>query len=254
VHIDSRMARLLYRILRVANVVGRVDEDKLRKAMTSSTMMESIARIAELDKPLSYALPMTGNAMAPLFNMHLLEYTGVSPTRQGNETCRETASAKENKDTLVIRRLNPSPQTFLNRVHVNDVVVIQDPNDERRKYVRRIAAMEGTQMVSESPGDKPIRIPEDHCWVLRDNLNAASAPDSSFFGPLSLKNILGRVMYAIRTATDHGRVTNSPYGMASDAIVLAQESVAPFVDEHGRKHRPGGLDDTKSTEGDGGNV
>jgi hypothetical protein len=248
------MARLLYRILRVANIVGRVDEDKLRKAMTSASMMESIARITELDKPLSYALPMTGNAMAPLFNMHLLDSPPTSAERRESSANGARGRRTETKDTLVIRRLNPSPQTFLNRVHVNDVVVIQDPNDDRRKYVRRIAAMEGTEVVSDTPGDKPFRIPDNHCWVLRENLNALSAPDSSFFGPLSLKHILGRVMYAIRSATDHGRVTNSPYGMASDAIVLAQESVTPFVDEQGRKGRQGAVDDANGTDGDSGKV
>jgi hypothetical protein len=248
------MARLLYRILRVANVVGRVDEDKLRKAMTSASMMESIARIAELDKPLSYALPMTGNAMAPLFNMHLLDYPLTSAERRDADANGARGRQMETKDTLVIRRLNPSPPTFLNRVHVNDVVVIQDPNDDRRKYVRRIAAMEGTEVVSDAPGDQPFRIPDNHCWVLRENLNALSAPDSSFFGPLSLKYVLGRVMYAIRSATDHGRVTNSPYGMASDAIVLAQESVTPFIDEQGRKSRQGAVDDANGTDGDSGKV
>lgn len=236
------MMRFLYRLLRVADMVGRVDETKLRAAMRSPSMLESLIRLAEMDKPLSYSLPMTGDAMTPLFNTHLMSSSSASTTPASatsatnpSSTTDRHAQASMKRDTLVIRKLNPNPQAFLNRVHVNDVVVIQDPHDDRRKYVRRITAMEGTEMVSSVPGERPFRIPDEHCWVLRDNHNAGTAPDSRAFGPLNLKYILGRVMYAIRSATDHGRVTNSPYGMATDAIVLAQEPVTPFIDTHGKE-------------------
>lgn len=203
------MARLLYRILRVVNVVGSIQESQLRNAMGSSSVMERVHKLiaADLDKPLSYALPLTGNAMSPLLN------DGV-----------EDMHAQ--RDRLVIRRLSGSTQSFLNRVYVNDVVVIKDPNDHRRKYVRRIAALEGAQLISKY-GDPPFRVPPKHCWVERDN-DRASAPDSTSFGPLALNYIIGRVMYAIRSATDHARVPNSPYAMASDAIVMAQEPVSQY--------------------------
>lgn len=114
-------------------------------------------------------------------------------------------------------------QHWPNRVHVNDVVVIRDPNDVRRKYVRRVVALSGEEMVSEDKEEESFRVPAQHCWVVRDNANAEYAPDSTTFGPLTLSNILGRVMYAIRSATDHGRVLNSAYGMLEDSIVLASE-------------------------------
>lgn len=214
------MARVLYRMLRAANVIGTVDEPKIRAAMNAPTFLESIAKLTELDKPLSYALPFTGNAMEPLLNAG-------------------TGSSSGRRDTVVIRHLNPVPQNILNRVHVNDVVVIQDPSDSRRKYVRRIAALEGAEMSSEAPGDEPFRIPADHCWVLRENEKALEAPDSRFFGPLGLQCIIGRVMYAIRSATDHGRVVYSPVGMATDELVLRQpeEAVAPFIDAHSKRTR-----------------
>lgn len=110
-----------------------------------------------------------------------------------------------------------------NRVYINDVVVIRDPNDVRRKYVRRVVALSGEEMVSNSKDDFPFTIPPQHCWVVRDNGNAEYAPDSTTFGPVTLSNILGRVMYAIRSATDHGRVLNSAYGMLEDSVVLAAE-------------------------------
>lgn len=239
------MARLLYRMLRVANMVGNFNETKMRAVFDAPSFLESVSRLAEMDKPLSYALPMTGNAMSPLFNTHQPRSdskrraaTVVSTDSQGSgkdSTGPASGHSSNWKDTLVIRRLNSVPQSLFNRVHVNDVVVVQDPGDSRRKYVRRIAALEGAEMVSDLTGDTPFRIPTNHCWVLRDNLAAIAAPDSTFFGPLNLKYVIGRVMYAIHSATDHGRVTNSPYAMASDAIVLTQEPVTPYIDAHGHK-------------------
>lgn len=204
------MARFLYRILRVVNVVGSMEESQLRNAMRSSSVLQRIQSLiaADLDKPLSYVLPLTGNAMTPLLNE---DVNDMSTTR----------------DRLVIRRLSGSTQSFLNRVYENDVVVIKDPNDHRRKYVRRIAALEGAQLISKY-GDPPFRVPPNHCWVERDNVQAF-APDSTFFGPLALEYVIGRVMYAIRSATDHARVTNSPYAMASDAIVMAHEPVSQYL-------------------------
>lgn len=176
----------------------------MRAAMRSSVLLRDLMH-ADLEKPLSYSLPLTGNAMSPLFNGDVKDMSTV-------------------QDRLVIRRLSGSTQSFLNRVYVDDVVVILDPNDERRKYVRRIAALEGAHMHS-THDDPPFRIPKSHCWVERDNKDV-DAPDSTSFGPLSLQNVIGRVMYAIRSATEHGRVKNSPYAMASDSIVLAHENIS----------------------------
>lgn len=178
--------------------------------MRSTSVMQRLQTLiaADLDKPLSYALPLTGNAMSPLLNP-------------------EAKDMRMKNDRLVIRRLSGTTQTFLNRVYVNDVVVIKDPNDDRRKYVRRIAALEGAQMVSKD-GVAPFKVPARHCWVERDNAQA-DAPDSKLFGPLALDYIIGRVMYAIRSATDHARVANSPYAMVSDSIVMAQEPVSQYM-------------------------
>lgn len=213
------MARLLYRILRVVNFVGTVEESQLRGAMRSSAVMSRLQALiaADLDKPLSYALPLTGNAMSPILNPKVTDMDSMA-------------------DRLVIRRLSGNVQSFLNRVYVNDVVVIQDPNDSRRKYVRRITALEGAQMASHNEGEPSFRVPPKHCWVARDNGKASSAPDSAYFGPLSLEYIIGRVMYAIRSATDHGRVSNSRYAMASDSIVLAQEPIQTHL--HPPPERP----------------
>jgi hypothetical protein len=231
------MTRVLYEMLRVANAVGKLDQAQLRAALASTAaMFEAISRIASNNSPLSYALPLTGDAMAPLFNAHLMS-AGASALSPG------TAASNAARETLIIRRLNALPTAKLpyamlhDGVNVDDVVVIQDPNDERRKYVRRVAALEGAEMVSEDESEQPFRIPPDHCWVLRDNSAADAAPDSTIFGALSLRNILGRVMYSIKSATDHGRVANSTAAMLTDSIVLAQEPVVPHVEAHGLRAR-----------------
>lgn len=209
------MARFLYRLLRVANIVGNFEESALREAMTNSAVKSRIQGMVkdELSKPLSHVLPLTGVAMHPTLNSSVSSPTGVH-------------------DRLVIRRMSGKTQTFLNRVYVDDVVVVRDPDDARRKYVRRVAGLPGDELVSSSQGDnnndnnESMRIPGDHCWVVRDNDAAKDSPDSRKFGPLELDHVLGRVMYAIRSATDHGRVVSSPLAMASDAIVLAHEPIA----------------------------
>jgi hypothetical protein len=66
---------------------------------------------------------------------------------------------------------------------------------------------------------------QGHCWVLADNedLNFPDVIDSRTFGPLPLGNIIGRVMYAATSSTNHGPVENSLAGMESDAAVLEAE-------------------------------
>lgn len=204
------MARFLYRVLRAFNFVANFEEQQMRTALRSASLRTLI--LDDLAKPLSYCLPLTGNAMNPLFN------SGI-------------ADMNSKADHLIIRRLNGTAQSFLNRVYIDDVVVIKDPNDSRRKYVRKVRALEGALMSRDQSDD--FVIPERHCWVVREN-GEADAPDSSTFGPLGLDYVIGRVMYAIRTATDHGRVTNSAYAMASDSIVLAQEPVSKHLKEFGK--------------------
>lgn len=224
------MARFLYRVLRVVNMIGTMEESQLRNAMRSSSVVQRLQALvsADLDKPLSYALPLTGNAMSPLLNGGIIDMA-------------------TKRDRVVVRRLSGSTQSFLNRVYVNDVVVIRDPTDSRRKYVRRIAALEGTQLLSKFDDDLPLHIPPNHCWVQRDNADA-DAPDSTSFGPLALDYVVGRVMYAIRSATDHARVPNSPYAMASDAIVMAHEPVSQHFSSSTGKDPPQQNDnDTKSS-------
>jgi hypothetical protein len=50
--------------------------------------------------------------------------------------------------------------------------------------VRRVAALEAAEMVTDDPEEPPLRIPPGHCWVLADNpeLQPPDVIDSRAFG------------------------------------------------------------------------
>ena len=94
--------------------------------------------------------------------------------------------------------------------------------------VRRVAAMEGQEMVNteeDSGESEDFDVPKDHCWVLADNPDARppAVIDSRSFGPLPLANIIGRVIYAASSVKDHGPVTNSAVSVMTDQPVVATE-------------------------------
>lgn len=96
------MARLLYRLLRVVNIVGSFEESALRRAMTNSSVMSQLQRLvaAELSKPLSYVLPLTGRAMAPALNAAVNsqkeEHDRVSPyaITRAHKSCYQLTDAR----------------------------------------------------------------------------------------------------------------------------------------------------------------
>eukprot|EP00262_Sarcandra_glabra_P009324 TRINITY_DN234_c0_g1_i1.p1 TRINITY_DN234_c0_g1~~TRINITY_DN234_c0_g1_i1.p1 ORF type:complete len:206 (-),score=37.64 TRINITY_DN234_c0_g1_i1:405-1022(-) len=127
-----------------------------------------------------------------------------------------------NGGTLLVRKL---PSANPTRVFVGDVVVVKDPENSDNYLVRRLAAIEGYEMVSTDEKDTPFVLEKDQCWVVSDNesLKPKEARDSRFFGPLPMTDIVGRVIYSLRTAVDHGPVQNSRFGMHKDSPVLAVE-------------------------------
>ncbi|GAB2282242.1 hypothetical protein Dimus_016792 [Dionaea muscipula] len=136
--------------------------------------------------------------------------------------------------TLLVRKI-PAPD--LTHVFVGDVVVFKDPEKANDYLVRRLAAVEGYEMVSTDEKDEPFVLEEDQCWVLSDNekLKPKEAMDSRSFGPVPMSNIVGRVIYCLRTAVDHGPVRNSPLSMRRDSSVLEVEL---DVDEMAKNHTP----------------
>ena len=59
-------------------------------------------------------------------------------------------------------------------------------------------------------------VPQGHCWVLADNeaLPLPAARDSRAFGPLSYAAIIGRVVYAAASVTDHRPILRGGSGSA----------------------------------------
>jgi hypothetical protein len=137
----------------------------------------------------------------------------------------------EQGGTLLVRKL---PVADPMRVFVGDVVVVKDPEKSDDYLVRRLAAIEGYEMVSTNEKEEPFVLEKDQCWVLADNenLKPKEAKDSRMFGPVSMTDIVGRVIYCLRTAVDHGPVQNSHFSMKSDSPVLEVEL---DVDEMSKK-------------------
>lgn len=137
----------------------------------------------------------------------------------------------EQGGTLLVRKL---PVADPMRVFVGDVVVVKDPEKSDDYLVRRLAAIEGYEMVSANEKEEPFVLEKDQCWVLADNenLKPKEAKDSRMFGPVSMTDIVGRVIYCLRTAVDHGPVQNSHFSMKSDSPVLEVEL---DVDEMSKK-------------------
>ncbi|GFP82913.1 mitochondrial inner membrane protease subunit 1 [Phtheirospermum japonicum] len=109
--------------------------------------------------------------------------------------------------TLLVRKI-PSADPM--RVHIGDVVVVKDPVNSSNYIVRRLAATEGYEMASTDEKDEPFVLENDQCWVLADNkdLKPKEAYDSRTFGPVTMGDIVGRVIYCLRNAVDHGPVDN----------------------------------------------
>ncbi|XP_071698647.1 mitochondrial ATP-independent inner membrane protease subunit 2-like [Rutidosis leptorrhynchoides] len=135
--------------------------------------------------------------------------------------------------TLLVRKL---PAANSQRVFVGDVVVIKDPEKSDNYLVRRLGAIEGYEMVSKDEKEEPFVLEKDQCWVLADNdkLKPKEAKDSRLFGPVSMNDIVGRVLYCLRTAVDHGPIQNSQYSMQKDMPVLEVEL---DVDEMAKNHK-----------------
>ncbi|XP_022156611.1 uncharacterized protein LOC111023476 [Momordica charantia] len=135
--------------------------------------------------------------------------------------------------TLLVRKL---PAVDPTRVFVGDVVVVKEPEKPQNYLVRRLAAIEGYEMASTDEKDEPFVLEKDQCWVLADNekLKPKEANDSRTFGPVPMSDIVGRVIYCLRTAVDHGPVQNSYFSMRKDSPVLEVEL---DVDEMAKNHK-----------------
>lgn len=46
---------------------------------------------------------------------------------------------------------------------------MKDPNETNKYLVRRLAALEGSEMVSSDEKDEPFVLEKDQCWVVAEN-------------------------------------------------------------------------------------
>ncbi|ESW16886.1 hypothetical protein PHAVU_007G192500 [Phaseolus vulgaris] len=146
----------------------------------------------------------------------------------------EMAPTIDGKAVTLVRNLPTADPT---RVFVGDVVLLKDPEKPDNYLVRRLTAIEGYEMVSTDENDESFTLEKDQCWVEAENekLKAKQeANDSRTFGPVQMTDIVGRVIYCLRSAVDHGRVQNSYFGMRKDTPVLEVEL---DVDEMAKSHK-----------------
>lgn len=129
--------------------------------------------------------------------------------------------AAKGTNLLVRKMVLPVPT----QVFVGDMVMLKDPEKPDDVLVRRLTAIEGYEMVSKDEKEEPFILEKDQCWVLSENesLKAKEAKDSRLFGPVPMSSIIGRAIYALRSAVDHGPVQNSHLATTHDSSVLAVE-------------------------------
>ncbi|EYU17923.1 hypothetical protein ABFS82_14G205300 [Erythranthe guttata] len=138
-----------------------------------------------------------------------------------------------NGGTLLVRKIPAADPT---KVYVGDVVVLKDPTDTDKYLVRRLAAVEGYELASTDKDEEPFVLENNQCWVLADNedLKPKECYDSRTFGPVTMTDIIGRVIYCLKNAVDHGPINNSHISVEEDSPVLAMEL---DVDEMTQNHK-----------------
>ncbi|XP_074307352.1 mitochondrial ATP-independent inner membrane protease subunit 2-like [Silene latifolia] len=146
-----------------------------------------------------------------------------------NEGHEMAPSIPGQQEMLLVRQLHFLPyadlRKKLKRVFVGDVIVFKDPLDPERHLVRRVVADGGYEMATTDEKDDPFILDDEEFWVLSDNkdLKKGEAKDSRAFGPITFKDIVGRVIYRMQSAEDHGPIENSEESKLYDEAVLNVE-------------------------------
>ncbi|CAN7134662.1 unnamed protein product, partial [Brassica rapa subsp. narinosa] len=216
----------LYRVWKMAYISNwvRYMAHKLEYSLTLSLKNHTQGRVIDQEV---IGVVMKNLLYGRITYLHSIKGEGMAPTMGPHD------------NTLLVRKL---PDIFTSckmcsrYVSVGDVVVLKDPNETHKYLVRRLAALEGSEMVSSDEKDEPFLLKKDQCWVVAENkdMKSKEAYDSRSFGPVSLADIVGRAIYCMRTAVDHGPVSNSEFSMQEDSPILAVEL---DVDELAKDHK-----------------
>lgn len=210
----------------------------------SQAAQEAAAALSSATASLPEALQRGMEAFRlPLTSVMLITGAAMSPTLNP-----KAASQPDAVERLLVRLL---PRATPKTVHTGDVVAFRspltvaaaagagagglggfaaaalEPELLQNTMIRRVAAMPGDELVAfeGEEHEETFVVPQGHCWVLADNeqLEPPHVIDSRSFGLLPLSNVVGRILYAARSETDHGPVENSAEGMEADAPVLEEE-------------------------------
>ncbi|CAG7900192.1 unnamed protein product, partial [Brassica rapa] len=225
----------LYRVWKMAYISNwvRYMAHKLEYSLTLSLKNHTQGRVIDQEV---IGVVMKNLLYGRITYLHSIKGEGMAPTMGPHD------------NTLLVRKLPDVDTRFLRPsgclvffclsryVSVGDVVVLKDPNETHKYLVRRLAALEGSEMVSSDEKDEPFLLKKDQCWVVAENkdMKSKEAYDSRSFGPVSLADIVGRAIYCMRTAVDHGPVSNSEFSMQEDSPILAVEL---DVDELAKDHK-----------------
>ena len=181
------------------------DETLAQMQSTTATLPSAIEKGLEAySKDLTSVIYLSGASMVPALNA-------------------KAASDPSAVEKLLIRLF---PRPSFRDLYVGDTVALQSPlSAEQQIMVRRLAAIEGEEMISDDTDTESWSLSEGHCWVLSeaDTFKANEVIDSRSFGPLPVENIIGRVIYQCQSRTEHGPTSNSDEAMAQDAVVLDAE-------------------------------
>lgn len=72
-------------------------------------------------------------------------------------------------------------------VFIGDAVVLKDPNDSDKYLVRRLAAVQGFEMVSGDEKEEPFVLEKDQCWVIAENQELKAKVHTSVVNDLKQK-------------------------------------------------------------------
>ncbi|PFX31637.1 Mitochondrial inner membrane protease subunit 1 [Stylophora pistillata] len=116
-----------------------------------------------------------------------------------------TFNLREDGDLVVTEHLS----SYFRTIKKGDVVIVKSPEEPNNLICKRIAAMGGELIRTDTDGKDSFKIPKGHLWLLGDNFEYSK--DSRDFGPVPYGLIRGRVCFKVWPVNEFGKVRN-PFG------------------------------------------
>ncbi|KAH1070304.1 hypothetical protein GYH30_007425 [Glycine max] len=130
-------------------------------------------------------------------------------------------------ETLLVRKL---PIADPKHVFVGDLVVLKNPLKADNYLVRQLTVLKVMKWYQLMKRMNPFFLEKDQCWVDAEN-KSLKPKTSRLFGPVNMTDIVGRVIYRLRTCVETITVHSS---MLKDWPVLAVEL---DVEEMSKNHK-----------------